>query len=297
MDFNQAILQFSGYLQFEKRFSPHTLTAYVNDIEQCTQFLQHNFEVNTPEEVLATFVRTWMAQLKDEGLSSLTINRKLSALKSFYKYLLKQGVVTSSPLTTLSGPKAGKRLPAYVEQHQLERLWEHEIFPDTWEGKTAMMAIRLLYETGMRRSELIGLTELHTDLHQSSIRVLGKGKKERIIPIRSSLKKLIVDYVEAKRHLPDCDRDQLLVLPNGKPITIQWLYKTVKQYLTVVTTQDKKSPHILRHSFATHLTNAGADLNAVKELLGHSSLAATQVYTHNSIEQLKKVHGQAHPKG
>lgn len=297
MQLSEAISEFLRYLQFEKRFSQHTIIAYKNDLETFTVYLRHAFEVNNCEEIKTPYIRTWMAQLREEGITPRSINRKLSALKSFYKFMMKQEWVSVSPLSAINSPKSGKRLPVYIEENQLSQLWETDVFPDDWEGKTAQLALRLLYETGLRRSELISLTETHTDLHQQTIRVLGKGNKERILPLRKDLLALVKKYLEEKKNLENADRQYLLVQPDGQPVAVHWVYKTVKKYLSLVTTQDKKSPHILRHSFATHLTNAGADLNAVKELLGHSSLAATQVYTHNSIEKLKKVHEQAHPRG
>ncbi len=297
MQFTEAIKKFLGYLQFEKRFSQHTIIAYQNDLETFAAYLLHAFEVQNCDAVKPPFIRTWMAQLREEEISPRSINRKLSALKSLYKYLMKQGVVSASPLSAINSPKSGKRLPVYVEENQLSLLWQPDVFPDDWEGKTAMLTLRILYETGLRRSELVALTEIQTDLHQKTIRVLGKGNKERILPLRQDLLDLIKVYIGDKMDMEAADRTYLLVQPDGKPVPVHWVYNTVKKYLGLVTTQDKKSPHILRHSFATHLTNAGADLNAVKELLGHSSLAATQVYTHNSIEKLKRVHEQAHPKG
>jgi len=297
MVLTDAIFGFLRHLQFEKRLSQHTLIAYKNDLLTFTEYIQYAFEVVNCNEIKTPFIRTWMAQLREEGITPRSINRKLSALRSLYKFMMKQGWVSVSPLTSINSPKSGKRLPVYIEENQLSQLWQTGIFQDDWEGKTAQLAIRLLYETGLRRSELISLTETHTDLYQQTIRVLGKGNKERILPLRKDLLALVTTYLEDKKNVENADRQYVLVQPNGKPVAGHWVYKTVKKYLALVTTQDKKSPHILRHSFATHLTNAGADLNAVKELLGHSSLAATQVYTHNSIEKLKKVHEQAHPRG
>jgi integrase/recombinase XerC len=297
MRISEAVSSFLSFLQFEKRFSQHTLIAYKTDLEQFTDFSGNQFQVNDLEEVQSVQVRTWLANLRDEGISPRSINRKISSLKSFYKYMMRQGAVPSSPLTTLSGPKSGKKLPSWVDAGQMDALLDRSFYPEDWDGLTAHLAIMVLYETGLRRSELVGLKQTQVDFHNKSIRVLGKGHKERILPVRPVLLAAIKNYMQEKQEANHDGAGVLLVRKDGKPVTAPWVYTTVKRYLSLVTTQDKKSPHVLRHSFATHLTNAGADLNAVKELLGHSSLAATQVYTHNSIEKLKKVHGQAHPKG
>jgi len=297
MHLSDAIRQFIAYLTFEKRYAPHTILAYQTDLEQFVLFVTGNFESETIKEVTTAFVRTWLAGLKDEKLAARSINRKISTLKSFFKYLLRQGLLDQSPLATLSGPKNPGRLPVYIEQSQLDRLWQADIFPDTWDGVTAQLVLKTLYELGLRRSELINLRVGQLDFSQRTIRVIGKGNKERILPASQELLGLFKTYLERRSHLPHLESEQVLVQENGKPIQPQWVYNAVKSYLSTITTQDKKSPHVLRHSFATHLTNNGADLNAVKELLGHSSLAATQVYTHNSIDKLKKVHGLAHPKG
>ncbi len=297
MHLSEAVTAFLSYLQFEKRFSEHTIVAYETDLEQFSKFLEKHLEIKTLEEITPGFVRTWMAQLKDSGITSRSIHRKRSSLKSFYKYLRKQGIVAESPMATLSMPRQPKRLPTWLETSQLDKLWQEGVFPESHDGKTAALAISILYETGIRRSELVGLTHAQLDFGNGSLRVLGKGKKERILPVGKPLMAAITQYIKDKEGLPSNVTGHLLVRETGKPVTAAWVYTTVTHYLGLVTTQQKRSPHVLRHSFATHLTNAGADLNAVKELLGHSSLAATQVYTHNSIEKLKKVHGQAHPKG
>lgn len=297
MHLSNAIRQFIAYLTFEKRYSPHTILAYQTDLEQFAQFLKGNFEVELINEVSTPFVRTWLAGLKDEKLAARSLNRKISALKSFYKYLLRQGLAENSPLATLSGPKNPGRLPVYIEQPQLDTLWQSNIFPDTWDGLTAQLVLKTLYEMGLRRSELVNLKVGQIDFSQRTIRVTGKGNKERILPASHELLELFRNYLSQREAIAAIPTKQVLVHEDGRPVQPQWVYQTVKTYLSAVTTQDKKSPHVLRHSFATHLTNNGADLNAVKELLGHSSLAATQVYTHNSIDKLKKVHGLAHPRG
>lgn len=297
MQLTEATQSFLSYLKFEKRYTQHTLIAYQTDLEQFILFAGKQLELTAIHEIKAMHVRTWLANLKDEGLSSRSINRKLSSLKSFYKYQLRNGVVATSPLSTLTGPKSGKKLPSWLEPSQTGPLMERDFYAEGWEGSTACLAITILYKAGLRRSELVGLSGSQVDFHTGTIRVLGKGQKERILPVNKSLLARVKDYLAEKQALGWDIKGPLLVRESGKPVDAPWVYATVKHYLGLVTTQEKRSPHVLRHSFATHLTNAGADLNAVKELLGHSSLAATQVYTHNSIEKLKKVHGQAHPKG
>ncbi|MCU0403139.1 MAG: tyrosine-type recombinase/integrase [Chitinophagaceae bacterium] len=298
MDIHQAIDSFLQYLKFEKHYSEHTIIAYQNDLSQFVQFSSGQFDLKKLSEIAPFHIRTWMANLKDEGISSRSINRKLSSLKSLFRYHLKHGNLSSSPLATVTGPKSGKKLPSWHEPAVIQQLLSPGLYPDDWEGRTAHLAVSVLYETGIRRSELVGLKEAQIDYHLCSLRVTGKGNKERILPVRRDLLKTIQSYVIDKKQMdPRPDGEFLLVRKDGKPVNASWIYLTVKKYTSAVTTQQKKSPHILRHSFATHLTNAGADLNAVKELLGHSSLAATQVYTHNSIEKLKNIHGKAHPKG
>ncbi|MBW7950986.1 MAG: tyrosine-type recombinase/integrase [Chitinophagaceae bacterium] len=290
------IQQFLNYLKFEKRYSLHTLTAYQTDIEQFFTFINSTYENPDLKSINAMMIRSWLAGLKaEENLSAKSLNRKISSLKSFFKYHLKNNHIAQTPMTTVVAPKINKRLPVFVKENNIETLLEHVEFPNNWKGKTEKLVLQLLYNTGIRLNELIQLKELHIDTHYQQIKVLGKGNKERIIPISSELLNHIKFYIESKpnelKHLPN-----LLVTEKGKPLQPRTVYGFVKQYLSLVTTVQKRSPHILRHSFATHLMNNGADLNAVKELLGHSSLAATQVYTHNTIEQLKDVYKKAHPK-
>lgn len=293
----QHIQSFLDYLKFQKRYSRHTITSYQTDLEAFFAFLKEQFEEASVEQVKATYVRTWLARLKSEEVTSKTINRKISSLKSFYKYLLRQEIVTATPMATIISPKVGKRLPQYVEKKDIENLFENVEFPGDWNGKTEKLLLSILYNTGIRQAELIGLKESQLEKRNNTIKVLGKGSKERVIPVSSSLMQAMTAYREEKtRHFENADSVVLLVNDKGKKLYPKYVYNTARKYLALVTTIDKKSPHILRHTFATHLANNGADLNAVKELLGHSSLAATQVYTHNSIEKLKDVFKKAHPK-
>jgi integrase/recombinase XerC len=293
------IQDFLNYLRFQKRYSPHTSISYETDLTEFFQFLAMEEMADLPlASIKAIFIRNWLASLKEAGRSAKTINRKISALKSFFKYQLKKGVIAASPMITVVSPKISKRLPQYVEQQQIDTLFNHVEFPDNWEGVTHRLILLLLYNTGMRRAELTGLREAQVDTGNNTLKVLGKGNKERIIPISSSLMSQVQQYMAAKRTQFEAGNTEFLLLTGkGTPLYDRYVYSIVKQYLSLVTTIDKKSPHILRHTFATHLTGNGADLNAVKELLGHSSLAATQVYTHNTIARLKDAHKKAHPKG
>ena len=293
----QNIRSFLDYLKFQKRYSQHTITSYQNDLSAFFNYLKMQFDESLVKNIKASFIRTWLAQLKSEGISSKTINRKISSLKSFFKYQLKQGLIEVSPMSTIISPKVGKRLPQFVEKKDMDTLFDHVEFPDNWAGRTDRLLLQILYNTGIRQAELIGLKENQIDHLNNAIKVLGKGSKERIIPVSNTLMGVITTYsAEKKKQFSNADTAFLLVNEKGKKLYPKYVYNVAKKYLALVTTIDKKSPHILRHTFATHLTNNGADLNAVKELLGHSSLAATQIYTHNTIEKLKDIFKKAHPK-
>lgn len=246
-------------------------------------------------EIAPAFIRSWLASLKENRQTAKTINRKISSLKSYFKYHLREESLEKTPMAGIVAPKIPKRLPQYVEQKDISTLFNDVEFPDTWKGRTDRLLLTIFYNTGMRLAELVNLRE--NQVSKNSIKVLGKGNKERVIPMGPELAALIKEYAEQKpKILENPDTNFLLVNEKGKKLYMKYVYLVVKQYLGDVTTIDKKSPHVLRHTFATHLTNNGADLNAVKELLGHSSLAATQVYTHNTIEKLKDIHKKAHPK-
>lgn len=291
------IRAFLDYLKFQKRYSQHTLVSYETDLVSFFNFVIVQFEESTLANIKPSFVRSWLADLKQQQNSAKTINRKISSLKTFFKYQLKLGQLSVSPMATVVSPKQSKRLPQFVDKRDTETLFTHMEFADDWTGRTEKLILQLLYHTGMRQAELIGLKESQIDFAKDSIKVLGKGSKERIIPVGKELLTAVKEYIEQKqREIDQPNRIHLLVRTNGQPLYPKWVYNAVKKYLSQVTTIDKKSPHILRHTFATHLTNNGADLNAVKELLGHSSLAATQIYTHNTIEKLKDVYKKAHPK-
>lgn len=245
----------------------------------------------------SSFIRSWLALLKSNKISSRSINRKISVLKSFFKYQLRTGNIESSPMINIISPKINKRLPVFVEQNDMGKLLNQTGFPDTWNGQTEKLLIEIFYNTGMRLNELVNIKENQVDFGNCSLKVLGKGNKERVIPISAQMTAQVRNYLERKRkELEKFDSTYLLVNNKGRKLYPKYVYLAVKKYLSEVTTIYKKSPHVLRHTFATHLTNSGAELNSVKELLGHSSLAATQVYTHNTIEKLKEVYRKAHPK-
>lgn len=286
---------FLSYLQFEKRYSTHTITAYANDLIQFFDFIESQYDSFSIDQVSGTMVRTWLASLKEAEFTGKSLNRKISSLKSFFKYQLQNGTLTKSPMETVTSPKISKRLPAFVAENDIEKLFLNLSFAEGWKGFTEKMVIQLFYSTGMRLSELIQCKQNNVDLVKQQIKVLGKGNKERILPISAELSLELKKYIQQKPVASE-GTPHLFVTEKGKPLQPRTVYAFVKFYLSQVTTLQKKSPHVLRHSFATHLMNNGADLNAVKELLGHSSLAATQVYTHNTIEKLKEVFAKAHPK-
>ncbi|HET6255527.1 MAG TPA: tyrosine-type recombinase/integrase [Puia sp.] len=293
----EAIQAFIDHLKFGKRYSAHTIRSYKDDLEEFSVYIKGEFGGMAIRAISPAIVRSWLAALKDGGLSSRSINRKISTLKSWYKHLMRVGEVEQSPMGAILSPKAGKRLPVYVETVDMAVLFGEVDFPDNWEGRTDRLLLAILYHTGIRLSELVGLKEGQVDGGNRVIKVLGKGNKERVIPVNGVLMAAIDEYQEKKRvELEAPDKEFLLVTAKGKKLYPKYVYRAVHGYLAKITTIDQKSPHVLRHTFATHLMNAGAELNSVKELLGHASLAATQVYTHNSIEKLKDIYKKAHPK-
>lgn len=288
---------FLDYLKFEKRFSRHTVIAYQNDLGDFLDFAATRFAVRQLAELNSPLIRSWLAELKEAGMSSRSIARKISTLRSFFKYQLKTGQIDQSPMGNVVTPKSGKRLPAFVrEDDARDLITALQAGSDDWNALNARLLILLMYQTGMRVSEVIGLRENQVDAGRGQLRVLGKGRKERVIPVSGDLLREVDQYCSQKRRSFARVDDTLLVTGKGKKLYPKYAYLLVNQYLGAVTRLEKKSPHVLRHSFATHLVNAGADLNAVRELLGHSSLAATQVYTHNSVEKLKAVYRKAHPR-
>ena len=293
---NQLLL-FLDQLKYERRLSPHTQLAYKKDLSDWSTYLAAEMGVNQLSEVNASQIRSWLASLRASGISSRSIVRKISALKSFYKFLLRKGVVEKNPLVQISSPKISKSLPVFIREEEAAQMGQTlAIASEDWKGFNARLLVTLFYYTGMRLSELINLKEEQLELSRSQLKVLGKGNKERIIPLHADLIALIKEYIQKKQDQFTSTESYLLLTESGKKLYPRYAWQLVNQVLGAATTVQKKSPHVLRHSFATHLLNNGADLNAVKELLGHSSLAATQVYTHNTIEKLKEVHRKAHPR-
>lgn len=291
------IRDFLDYLKFQKRYSHHTIISYQNDLETFLGFLQARFGEIVLPDIKPAYIRSWLADLKSSGITSKTINRKISALKTFFKYCLRQGVVSTSPMSTIITPKMGKKLPQFVDRKDIDALFTETTFTEGWKGVTERLSLLILYNTGIRQAELINLKESQADLGNAAIKVLGKGNKERVIPVSRLLSGEIRNYLlEKKKVFGETGHGFLLVNEKGKKLYPRYVYNVVNKYLSQVTTIENRSPHVLRHTFATHLTNNGAELNAVKELLGHSSLAATQIYTHNTIEKLKDVFKKAHPK-
>ena len=292
------ISRFSDHLKFEKMYSAHTVRSYHDDLTQFNDYLETQFGGMKLRDISAPVVRSWLASMKQHKMTARTITRKISTLKSFYKFMMRSGVVAKSPMTGIVSPKLAKKLPSYVEEKQLKTLFRDVEFEDDWNGYTAKVAIRMLYQLGIRLSELVNCREAQVDHANRQVKILGKGNKERIIPVGKELLKLLKDYAGKKRQVfEQPEKTYLLVTGKGKKLYPKYIYRLTHDYLELVTTIEKKSPHVLRHSFATHLMNNGAELNAVKDLLGHASLAATQVYTHNTIEKLRNVHKRAHPRG
>lgn len=290
------IQSFLSYIEYERRYSRHTLESYGNDLEQFSLYLKSEYQKEEIELAGHLEIRSWIVQMMEQKISPRSINRKLSTLKSFFKFLMRKGVVKKSPLSKVLAPKTSKRLPVFVEKAGIEKLLTDIEFPEGFEGARDKMILDLFYNTGMRRSELNHLKETDIDSYNAQIKVLGKGNKERIIPIQPQLRNALQEYILLKNQSTAQASVYLFVNPQGKLLNPSNIYQIVKKYLNLITTIDKKSPHVLRHTFATHLMNNGADINAVKELLGHASLAATQVYTHNTIDKLKNIYKQAHPK-
>lgn len=290
------ILLFIEYLTVEKKYSAHTVSAYHKDLLQFQEYVATQYGVLPLNEISHQHVRSWLAQLLAQNVKATSVNRKISSLKSFFKHLKRIGMLQGTPMAKVQAPKKPKQLPVFVEKSKLTALTE-TILPEEGDdlySQRNRLVVELLYGTGMRLSELINLKEDDVDYYSSTLKVLGKRNKERIIPINKSLLQLIKNYSDLK--LENEDKNVYLLSNKGKKMYPKLVYNIVKGNLSLVTTVKKRSPHVLRHSFATHLLENGADLNAIKELLGHANLAATQVYTHNTIERLKDVHKKSHPK-
>jgi integrase/recombinase XerC len=296
MKLSQSISQFIDYISIERRLSPLTAAAYATDLNSFLNFSEQN-QVEDVEDVSSFLIRQWeMKLLEEEKLSARSVCRKLAALRSWNKYLRKQKIVTTDFFAKITAPKIQQQLPMFFRESEMEKISDQSLFPETFEGIRDSLIIELFYETGIRRAELVGISDNNIDFENNTIKVLGKRNKERIIPIELDLKQNILYYINVRYNIVGCDTEKLFVTEKGKPVTPSLVNSIVKKYMSKVSNANRISPHILRHSFATHLLNNGADINAIKELLGHSSLAATQVYTHNTIEKLKKIYKSAHPR-
>jgi integrase/recombinase XerC len=291
-----AMDNFEAHLRYERRLSEHTVMAYLTDVRQMADYLSRAYEIADVALIAGIHLRSWLAELKEKQISGRSLRRKIAAQNTFFHFLMSEGQLKKNPARKLLLPKVDKPLPKFLEEKQTEQLKAFVLFPDSFEGLTQQLIIELLYQTGMRRAELIGLKERDIHYSRKEIQVLGKGGKMRILPLNASLLSLLKDYTELKKKTFGIPIENVLSLKSGKPLYPNYVYRVVKMYLSAVTTLEKKSPHILRHTFASQLLNNGADLISIKDLLGHASLAATQVYTHLNIERLKKVYKNAHPK-
>ena len=282
--------KFLRFLEYEKRYSVHTLKSYSTDLEQFIQFLSSEFQVNTVENINFQFVRSWIARLLSNNISTRSVNRKITTLKTYFRFLLQENIIKQSPMQKIISPKISKRLPVFVEEIKMDELLNEIDFGEGFLAQRDRLILELFYFTGIRLSELINLKNTDIDFSNSTILVLGKRNKERLLPLTSDILSKIKELNTSNKSL------FLFTTEKGKQISTKQVYRLVNKYLSMVTSLDKKSPHILRHTFATHMLNNGADINAIKELLGHANLSATQAYTHNTNKKLKTVYKQAHPR-
>ncbi len=294
MDHKESFLQ---YLQIEKRYSSLTVRSYLNDLNQFYSFLSETVDASDLASITSHDIRSWIVSLVESKYSSHSIHRKISSLRAFFRYLRKSGIVNSNPLEKVVLPKAKKRLPVFVEEESLDLLLDGIDFGDDFIGMRDKTIIEMLYLTGMRRAELTGLRINDVDLQDGTVKVTGKRNKQRIIPLLRQFTSRLEEYIRAREEkFPGNENGWFFLSNKGNKMYDKYVYNIVKRYLSMVTTIDRKSPHVLRHTFATHMLNHGADLNSIKEFLGHANLSATQIYTHNSFEQLKKIYKQAHPR-
>jgi integrase/recombinase XerC len=291
----EAIDHFLNFVQFEKKQSKHSSLAYHSDLHQFSDFLAVTYSVKDLAGFNHLQIRSWIAHLMNQGVLPRSISRKISTLKSFYKFLLKQEWVQTNPMQKILLPKASRKLPVFVEEKAMVNLLDEARFTDSFDDKRNELILHMYYGTGMRQSELIGLQVKDVDLFKMQVKVLGKRSKERIIPITRELAQLGAAYIDL-RLIEGIDSPNMFTTKTGKSLYPKLVYRLVHDHLSEVTTIQKRSPHVLRHTYATHMLNNGADLNAIKELLGHANLSATQVYTHNSIERLKQVYKNKHPR-
>lgn len=295
------INEFIEHIEKVKKYSPNTSLSYQNDLLQLQSYLKTTYDVNDISSCNHLMIRSWVVHLtKIENTQARSINRKLSALNSYFKYLLKNSIIVKNPMAKVVAPKTGKRLPSYVVEAEMPALLNaQKLKENTYVRHRDEMIVLMLYITGMRRSEIINLQVTDVNMSRKDIRVIGKGKKERIIPITVEVIQLIKQYLETRIEAfteNKIESNHLFLSVRGKKMDARALYEVVRQSMLHTNSSEKKSPHVLRHSFATHLLNNGADINAIKEILGHANLAATQVYTHNSIDRLKQIYLNHHPK-
>ena len=284
--------KFIKYLSAEKRFSEHTITSYSTDLDQFSIFLSEEYQIsNEVSEISFQIVRSWIASLLEQGVTPRSVNRKISTLKTYFKFLIRENVISESPMLKIVAPKSKKRLPVFIEENQIENLLNEVEFDEGFIGERDKLIIELFYVTGIRLSELINIKIYDINFSNNLIKVLGKRNKERLIPLSINIVIELQTFVK-KHNL----NNYLFTNLGGTKVYTKLVYRVVKKYIGKISSVNKKSPHILRHTFATHMLNNGADINAIKELLGHANLSATQVYTHNTIEKLKTVYKQAHPR-
>jgi len=288
---------FLKYLQSERRFSKHTIRSYENDLKYFDKFINDTGCDTKIEDANEKNIRAWIVDMMGKDFSVLTINRKISTLKTFYKFLIREGYVTINPMDKVTAPKPSRKIPAFIDEQQINHLLDDFSFGDDFSGLRNKTIIEMFYNTGMRLTELVNLKDSDFNLIEETLKVTGKRNKERIIPIHVSFTNSIKQYLKEKEiQFPSLQHNYFFVTDKGNKLYEKFVYRVVNKYLKFVSTIEKKSPHILRHTFATHLLNRGADLNAIKELLGHANLSATQVYTHNTFEKLKSIYKQAHPR-
>ena len=299
--------RFIRYIQFEKRYSPHTVSAYQSDLNQFIGFLNNPEKkdpppvpvITHPSQITHYHIRNWMVEMMNDAIIARSINRKIATLRKYFKFLLQEGIIEVNPASKINTPKIPKNLPVIVEDEKLTRMLDDgAVFTNDFPGVRDKLVVEMLFGTGMRLSELLGVKDSDINTYEGTLKVLGKRNKERIIPINNELKLLIAEYQELKKKQQFSGNNSLalIVTNKGAKAYSMLIYLIVQKYLSYISTQNKRSPHVLRHTFATSLLNRGADLNAIKELLGHANLSATQIYTHNSVERLKSIYKQAHPK-
>jgi len=291
--------RFIQYIKFEKRYSPHTVSAYQSDLDQFMHFLNHPDQAIThPSQITHYNIRNWMVELMNQQLIARSINRKIATLRKYFKFLVQEGIIEINPASKINTPKIPKNLPVVVEDAKLTQMLDAgEVFSHDFGGLRDKLVIEMLFGTGMRLAELLGIKEPDINVYEGTVKVLGKRNKQRIIPLNNELKQLLLKYSDLKKSENFSNNSLTLIVTNkGADAYPRLIYLIVQKYLSYISTQNKRSPHVLRHTFATSLLNNGADLNAIKELLGHANLSATQIYTHNSVERLKSIYKLAHPK-